>query len=347
MFDKIIERKITEEISAIGNLQKFNIDIIEKSNLSPFSKSFIILEMPEGGNRKELEELIDKSVKLNLNYTIRPKWTILNYIFGAYDSKPIDYIFEKLDIFRFYKFYEESIRTYIEDAGLIVITKSKVSNLIDETNNLLYEKLMTDSSAIKTKNFFLQVFKLKYLESTEVNLDTSIPFGFIRIFLEDKSFSQLLEKFSALKKLTDEKEIDLKTIIKVINGKYISEEDLILSPEKTVETNEDVIDINFVQVQEATESEQPIEEEVIKPPDPIILSLFDSGHINKIQKKIFLGSRENMLNVMYQFDNITKWSDASEVLKKIFKDNDVDIYNKDVVNFVNTINEYYNNNLEK
>jgi len=347
MFDKIIERKITEEISAIGNLQKFNIDIIEKSNLSPFTKSFIILEMPEGGNRKELEELIDKSIKLNLNYTIRPKWTILNYIFGAFDSKPTDYIFEKLDIFRFYKFYEESIRTYIEDAGLIVITKSKVSNLIDETNELLYEKLLTNSSAVKTKNFFLQVFKLKYLESTEVNLDTSIPFGFIRIFLEDKSFSQLLEKFSALKKLTDEKEIDLKTIIKVINGKYISEEDLILSPEKTLETNEDVIDINFVQVQEATESEQPIEEEVIKPPDPIILSLFDSGHINKIQKKIFLGSRENMLSVMYQFDNIKKWSDASEVLKKIFKDNDVDIYNKDVVNFVNTINEYYNNNLEK
>ena len=35
------------------------------------------------------------------------------------------------------------------------------------------------------------------------------------------------------------------------------------------------------------------------------------------------------------------WFEASNHLKEIFLSNDVDIYNKEVVKFVNTLNEYF------
>ena len=350
MFEKIVERKIKVETELAGSIQRFNSNDIESSHLPEFTKAFIIIEKPEGGFRADLEELIEKSVRLNLNFTLRPKWTILQYVFGSYDSAPVGQVNRRLNIFEFYKFYEEAVSSFIKESGILVITKKKAIELIDDTNRLLYEKLMTEPSAVKTKNFFLQIFKLRYDETTDINLDTTIPFGFIRLFLEDKSFTEILEKFLSLRKLSDDKEINLKTIIKVINGKYISEEELAVSPEPTEVTREDLPDIEFVQAKsEIVTEEQPEEADVpvtekneILLADSEVFALFKSNKIPKIQKKIFGGQQEQMLTVIRQMDNIGKWDDAAGVLKELFEKNNVDIYDGDVVYFVNTINDYFN-----
>lgn len=350
MFEKIIERKIKEETELAGSIQKFNSSDIESSHLPEFTKVFIIIEKPEGGFRADLEELIEKSVRLSLNFTLRPKWTILQYVFGSYDSAPVGQVNRKLNIFEFYKFYEEAISSFIKESGILVITKKKVIELIDDTNCLLYEKLMTEPSAVKTKNFFLQIFKLIYDETTDINLDTTIPFGFIRLFLEDKSFTEILEKFYSLRRLSDDKEINLKTIIKIINGKYLSEEELTVSPEPAEVTRDELPDIEFVpskseigteEYQKEAEEPEP-EKNEISLADSEVFALFKSNKITKFQKKIFGGQQEKMLEVIRQMDNIGRWDDAAGVLKELFEKNNVDIYDGDVVYFVNTINDYFN-----
>jgi hypothetical protein len=42
-----------------------------------------------------------------------------------------------------------------------------------------------------------------------------------------------------------------------------------------------------------------------------------------------------------KLSNFKTWFEASNHLKEIFLANDVDIYNKDVVFFVDTLNDYY------
>ena len=75
----------------------------------------------------------------------------------------------------------------------------------------------------------------------------SIPFVFVRIFLEDKNFIELLEKFKVIDGLKDSDEVELKVLIKVLMNKYeksyeaVSEEeelkpdDIITGDELTVE----------------------------------------------------------------------------------------------------------------
>ncbi len=354
MFDKLIERKIGEEMQLAGAIQKFTLHDIESSRISAFTKAFIAAEMPEGGFRADLEDLIDKSVKLNLNFTIRPKWTILHYVFGSFDSKPVEQILSRLGIFKYYRFYEESIRPFLMESGLMVITKKKVSDLIDDANRILYEKLITEPSAVKTKNFFIHLFKLKYEEATDINLDASVPYGFIRIFLEDKEYTEILGKFSTLRKLDDEKEINLKTIIKLINGKYISEEELVEAP-KTAEEKEDTkADIIDIELESEIPAEEPKEEpaapspdrkpvkEIISLPDSEIFSLFKNDKVLKILKKIFHNDRNLMFEIISRLEGIRKWEDASPVLKELFEKNNVNLYDRDVLLFVNTINDYFN-----
>ncbi len=355
MFDKLIERKIGEETQLAGAIQKFTLHDIESSRMSAFTKAFIAAEMPEGGFRADLEDLIDKSVKLNLNFTIRPKWTILHYVFGSFDSKPVEQILSRIGIFKYYRFYEESIRPYVIESGLMVITKKKVSDLIDDANKILYEKLITEPSAVKTKNFFIHLFKLKYEETTDINLDASVPYGFIRIFLEDKEYTEILGKFLTLRKLDDDKEINLKTIIKLINGKYISEEELAEAPKPAEENADKKPDIIDVELEPEIPAEEPEEEpapapapekkpvkETISLPDSEIFALFKTDKILKILKKIFHNDRNEMFGIISQLEGIRKWDDASPVLKELFEKNNVNLYDRDVLLFVNTINDYFN-----
>lgn len=239
MFEEIVEKKYNPLKIITGELKTISPDTIKNSDLPIYAINFLSAEQIEINDRHTLDTLLEKSVKLIVNYSLRPKWTIVNYFFGGFDSKPADEILRKAEVFRFYRYYIDLITNHINDNALMFLTQDEVKYLADEANKVVLEKLVKDTSSVKIKNFFSQVYKLKYGDDKEINLDWSVPFLFIKLFLEDKGFTELLEKFSIIPGLDDTMEIEMKTAIKVLTDKYYVNGDFFVLKDEPKKTNKE------------------------------------------------------------------------------------------------------------
>jgi hypothetical protein len=225
MFEEIVDSKYRQLKNITDKLKIISLEEIKKSDLPVFTVNFLCNEQQEINDRDTLNSLLEKSVKLNVNYSLRPKWTLVNYLFGSYDSKPADEILKKAEIFQFYRYYVDLITHHIKDHALMFITQEEVKALTDDANKVVLEKLVKETSGIKIKNFFSQIYKIKYGNDREINLDWSIPYLFIKLFLEDKDFQDLLNKFKIIPGLDNSMEIEMKTAIKVLTNKYYVNDD--------------------------------------------------------------------------------------------------------------------------
>lgn len=242
MFETIVNERASREVKKLEFYENVDPSIIGKSNLSPFVKNFIISEAPHVSTNEELEQQVNKAVKLLINYSIRPKWTILNFVFGSLESKRVEEVSSKLEIFSFYKFYTEVLEEYIDRNAIDFITRAKAEMLIDEMNLELKEKLMQNVSGIKIKNFLINVFRLKYDNESEINLDSTVPYSFIKIFLEDKNYTDLVEKFESFKFFKENDLISYKDIIKIFTDKFVPQQPT-LEIEKAVIQSEPKIEV--------------------------------------------------------------------------------------------------------
>jgi len=424
MFEEIVESKFKPLKIIAGEIKSFSPVEIKKSDLPAYAVNFIIAEQAEVSDLNSLLSLLEKSVKLIVNYTLRPKWTLVNYLFGSFDSKPADEILRKTEVFGFYRYYIDLVSGNIKDNKLMFITQDEVNDLIVEANKVVLDKLVKDTSSIKIKNFFSQIYKLKYGDDREINLDWSIPYLFIKLFLEDKGFQELIDKFKVIPGLDDSMEIEMKTAIKVLTDKYYVNDDFFVlkDPAQIQKKPEDKPEINNGKTEnkeneisetpgkidltedikpEPKEEELPapqknkivIEEEkpkgiirIIKnipskrfhrekkspelpkeeKQEPVITGekdetrieekpvrefkeedrykikhLFKQEELNIITKKIFKGSKSSMEETLEKLGSFDTWNDASEYLKEIFVKNKVDLYNKQVVLFVDLLNDHF------
>jgi hypothetical protein len=362
MFEKIIEAQVSSEKDKIKDLDVITPDSVRNSGLSVFTKNFITLEAENIRDRKKLDDLIDNSIKLNLNYTLRPKWTILNYIFGKLDSKPTEDILNRLEIFQFYLYYPELISNSLQDSGLVVVTKTNIQSLIDEADVTLHDKFTNNITGLKIKNFFLQLFRMKYDDEAMIGLDSTIPYSFLRIFLEDKGFNDLVNKFKKIEGLRDDWDLDLKTIIKILTDKYSINDDENM-PEQPVKDQEpDKPEVKF-ETPETGEQEQSEEEQKEEPyyrkeePEPHyptevieesslytpkkIKGLFKESELKVILKKVFNSDKLSMRTAFSELENIDNWYYASDYLKKLFLRNNVKIKDRGIVLFIDVLNEYF------
>ncbi|MEO8447757.1 MAG: hypothetical protein ABI528_09695, partial [bacterium] len=206
MFEKFVLEKIKKENEIIGKIvdtaamegMVTKTEIVN-SGLSDFTKNYLFNEASDKINQDEFDTKIEKSNKLYFNYTIRPKWTMLTFLFNNFESRPPSEIIRKLNQFPFYTFYTDSIKNFISDNSPIFCTKGEIASIIDRTNKAIEKRLSEDINHTKIKNFFLQVFKLKYESEDKINLESTIPYSFVKIFLEDKSLENIEKKFHSIK----------------------------------------------------------------------------------------------------------------------------------------------------
>jgi len=365
MFEKFVNGKINSEIDEIKNFQNFSKGNIIKSKLSEFTKNYLLSDTEIIETEESIADAINKSNKLYFNFTIRPKWTLLTFLFNNFESRPPNEVLTKLNCFPFYKFYSDSISEFINDNSPIFVTKTEIATIIGLTNKAIYNRLTTDISNVKIKNFFLQIFLLKYANVSEYNLESTIPFPFIKIFIEDKSYIDLLEKFNNVKSLSGDNDISLKDIIKILTDKFtVVESDKkhvqieLIENIKTGEAENKVIPkasgkkqdvkksetLYSQELEKAVKSDEnkiQIKENEVDKDESLINTLFTDKHSEKITENIYQSDIIKRVRSFRKLENIKTWKEASLHLKEIFKNNSVDLYNKDVISFVNILNEHY------
>ena len=265
MLEKFVESKIKIERARIDKYDDITRGDIRKSHLPASIKRYILARTDGKLSDAEFTAILTKAIKLNINYTIRPGWTLLNFLFSKYDSQQADVVKEKSDVFTFYRFYIDFIVTYIDEHSLVVVTKDKAARFIKEANNALHEKLITNVTGVKVKNFFIQLYRLAEKNQEDVSLTSTAPFLFIKTFLEDKEYDDILQKFNSIPDLTNETEISLKDCIKIVSDKFApaSSSAPPVSPEKLLEESIDIFpDDEIDEDERKNEDEKQIEIEI-------------------------------------------------------------------------------------
>ncbi len=362
MFEQITDRRYKEAESIVNGLNELSLESLATCGLNDFTKTFIINDAGIPASKSELLSIIGKSVKLHLNYCIRPKWTLLNYIFGNYDSRGIQDIAGKIEIFTFYSFYTEPILDICKDENYVSVPRTVIEDVINQVNDDIHSKLINDTSSLKVKNFFLQVFRFKYGDNTEISLDMSIPFSFVRLFLEDKGYSDILALFYEAGVKDDDEDLELKNIIKIVSGKLKGS---VLSKENSIrDENREKVVVTLTKDIPAPPAVAPRSAEQETPPAPVVpepessdissefeikeeekvdhlRSHFKEEEIKSISKRVFKGNKYVMQDALLEIEKLNNWREATEYLKTIFINNKVDIGDKLVILFVDVLNDYF------
>jgi hypothetical protein len=283
MFEEIVNSKYEQLKNISDKIKNISVEEIKKSDLPLFTVNFLCTEQSVIEDRDTLNNLLEKSVKLSVNYTLRPKWTLINYLFGSYDSKPADEILKKAEVFGYYRYYTDLISNHIKDNALMFITQEEVEDLTEEANKVVLEKLVKETSGIKIKNFFSQIYKLKYGEDREINLDWSIPYLFIKLFLEDKGFQALIDKFKIIPGLDDSMEIEMKTAIKILTDKYYVNSDFFILKDEPANVKSDKL--NVESETEILKKEEKIIDNTIKQEEKIDEKKIPTAEKNKTEEE--------------------------------------------------------------
>lgn len=381
MLNNYLIENIHTESEKVKNLVINDFTELYKTSLTKFTKDFIKYKIEvDGFSFNNIDTLIEDAVKLRFNYTIRPVWTLKKFLFGKLDSIPANKLLDKLKLLKFYNYYTDTITQYINDSGEVIITAYHIEELLRHTNIIVYEKLKENISTERIRNFLLQLFKLKYVSESQVNLQSQIDFNIIKTFISDKEFYELFQKLTEFEQHFDETEISLKDIIKIFTDKFnyiesavalkdeeeekinlpvtpIAEEsEIIINFENDIKHFDENVDANaYFKKPESAGIE--LQEDLINielPTDVInesnldeerkkIRRLFKKDEIEAINKKVFKFNRQEMFDTFDELEKMETWDEATEHLKMLFMKNNVDMYDSKVILFVNVLEGYFNN----
>lgn len=428
MFQEFVEKKIKKESDLLQFTGVISKELISKSDISDFTKNYLLFYLTEETTPEDISSMVVKSNKLYFNYALRPKWTLINFLFNNFESRSPSEILKKLNLFPFYKYYTDAVSDFINDNSMIFITKAEIENIIDRTNLAIHNKLTVDITGQKIKNVFLQLFIINDFREDNYNLESEVPLSFIKIFLADKNYPDLISRFSALKDTGDDDNVKLKDIIKVLTGKLSAEEKVPaenavreisenVKPED-VKPDNPVVRANITeenkikndsglsktdkqsasvqkqqQKEETSGSEGFVIKRKIETQDTVKITPSEKSVTDKKSETENIGSEDKSLNVtepknadkdkvsvskeslklknidfkelfsekeldsilirvydsniIYRQRSFEKlntyktWFEAFNHLKEIFKNNKVDIYHKDVLRFVDVLNEHF------
>jgi hypothetical protein len=366
MFEQIIDKKLNEALKIADALPDYSKESITASRLSDYIIRFLLADNILQ-DRDYVLSNIEKAIKLHINYTLRPKWTLMNYIFGSSDSKSSKEILNKTEPFTYYSFYLNMIKSIALDGGQVSVKKVEIESALRHINSDIYGKLTNETTGLKVKNLFLYVYRMKYGDNTEISLDMSVPYLYIRLFLEDKDYTDLIKKFEDTGKFNDYTEVELKNAIKVLTNKLVSVDDAelteppVITEEKLVDISEETIFEDIKPVKETVrhadstaasdfletledsrkKTELPTEEVKIKEPEIKLRALFKDDEIKSISKKVFRGNRYAMLDALIEIEKLVNWREATNYLKNVFECNKVKYSGKEVILFVDVLNDYF------
>lgn len=381
MLNNYLIENIHTESEKIKNLVINDFTELYKTPLTKFTKDFIKYKIEvDGFSFNNIDALIEDAVKLRFNYTIRPVWTLKKFLFGKLDSIPANKLLDKLKLLKFYNYYTDTISQYINDSGEVIITAYHIEELLLHTNIIVYEKLKENISTERIRNFLLQLFKLKYVSESQVNLQSQIDFNIIKTFISDKEFYELFQKLTEFEQHFDETEISLKDIIKIFTDKFnyiesavslkddeeekidlpvtpIAEDsEIIINFESDIKHFDENVDVSAytkkpesagIELQEdLINIEMPTEvinESTLEEEKKKIKRLFKKDEIEAINKKVFKFNRQEMFDTFDELEKLQTWDDATEHLKMLFMKNNIDMYDSKVILFVNVLEGYFNN----
>jgi hypothetical protein len=285
MFEDFAKRKFNEYLQLIEfSADKTAYQKIRSSGLPPYIINFFDCSIKKKQNpipRKEAEDILQKAVIFNINYVIKPKATLLKFLFGDVETRPADYINERLRYFQFYSYYTEHIIEFIAINSLYVISINQIEHLIDEVNKKIFTEISPEKAEANRFNLIklLYYFFLNLGPNNPINI--KIPKRILSVFFNDKGFTEIKNKIDCFfaedifiqeamemmkhpepKPAKKEEEVDetrVKEILEKAKTDLLSPDASLKDIEKTVGKDSEVLDIKVTELKKEDELRIPDE----------------------------------------------------------------------------------------
>jgi hypothetical protein len=198
MFRDFADRKFDDYTRQLEfTAGRINFSQIRNSALPPFIISFIEYYIPNKNipiNKIDFEEILKKAIIFNINYVIKPKNTILKFLFGDVETRPVNFIFHRLEYFQFYGYYTAQIYDFINLNSLEVVSYSQIEHLINEVNSKLLEEITGQSKDPQRMNLvkLLYYFFHDLGENNPINI--KIPRKILSVYFQDKGFYDIKKR---------------------------------------------------------------------------------------------------------------------------------------------------------
>jgi len=200
MFQDFAKRKLNDYLGLLEFPDnKIFFEQVRHSALPPYIISFIDNYFPDKNipiDRNEFEALLRKALIFNINYVIRPKYSILRFLFGEVETRPAEFILNKLKYFQFYGYYIIQITEFININSLEVVSVTHIQRVIDEVNKKILEEISEQSGKYSHRLNLIKLLYYFFIDLSENNpINIKLPKKILSVYFADKGFDIIKDRF--------------------------------------------------------------------------------------------------------------------------------------------------------
>lgn len=198
MFQDFAKKKFDDYLALLEfPAGRITFNQLRVSTLPPFIISFFEQYVPNKNipmNKKDFEEILNKAIIFNINYIIRPKNTILKFVFGELETRPVHFIGERLKYFQFYGYYITTIQDFIAINSLEVVSSNQVLHIINDINKRLLEEVTEPGTEPQRMNLvkLLYYFFHDLGENNPINI--KLPKKILSAYFQDKGYYDIKKR---------------------------------------------------------------------------------------------------------------------------------------------------------
>ena len=198
MFQDFAKRKFADYLALLEfPAGRMSIDNLKNSSLPPFIISFIEYYIPNKNiplDKRDFEDILNKAIVFNINYIIKPKNTILKFLFGELETRPVRFIEDRLCYFQFYGYYTSQIEDFINVNSLEVVSFNQIDHLISEVNKKIYEEISVRGSDAHRMNLVKLLYYFFHDLGDNNPINIKLPRKILSVYFRDKGYEDIKKR---------------------------------------------------------------------------------------------------------------------------------------------------------
>ncbi len=370
--DQEVELWLREEENKFLSTERFDYDMPEVRML--IDQIFDLLKQNATFHITKFNQLIERAVKLEMNYLIEPHRTLTQFIFKDSPIVSTIEVYDTLKYFFRYEYYKEAISDYFNLKFLREISEDQFVDLINQIDDKAFseDRANTTLKTIKTIMACLGEAQDNYIDSLSVDL--------LYAALKDRNLDDYVKRVERLQRETRFKELtfeQIEALIKegIIPGVGKEEEAIIpesvgLSEHEDIETSKPDVSVEEIEVQESqvdvveSEEEEEFEEEVYEEEAEVVVEkpniaqdladhvakqmssdtpladlndVFKGRMRRKIIKRLFKKDEHDFVSFLDQINGLATWKDASRLIDDEFYNRSINPYSREAIAFSDAV----------
>ncbi len=254
-FDQEVELWIREEEEKFTSSDRFNYDLPEIRVL--IDQIFDILKQTAQFHITKFNQLLERAVKLQMNFVIEPHRTLTQFLFKDGPTISTIEVYDTLKYFFQFEYYKEAISDYFNTKYLKEISQDQFVELLDKIDEKLFSENREEMTlkAIKTI--------MNFLSEAQGTTVTSLPVNVLLAALRDRKLNDLVEKIEDAQREVQMPELTFEDIQKILFGDHKAHEPRDFEEVEALEQSEIEISVDDIEVSPPAITTVEEEEEAI------------------------------------------------------------------------------------